>query len=118
VIQIPLSPARTAVPPSGTSYVSATLTVLGSIRTSMHPEQSSPSAIAQMPPSPAPTLDSPSAGTSTATHWVTSPVLGSMRATPRLPHVAVHTAPNPESIPAHGDCGIATEPRSRPVFTL
>ena len=81
------------------------------------PEQSSPSAIAQMPPSPAPMLDSPSAGTSTATHPVTVPVSGSMRATPRSPHVAVHTAPNPESMPAHGDCGTATEPRGRPVRT-
>ena len=115
VIQTPPSPARTAVPPSGTSYAATISTVPGSIRTSTHPEQSSPSAIVQMPPSPAPMLDSPSAGTSTATHPVTVPVSGSTRATPRLPHVAVHTAPNPESMPAHGDCGTATEPCGRPV---
>src|SRR5881409_2182366 len=60
--------------------------------------------------------DSPSAGTSTATHLLTLPVLGSMRAIPRFPHVAVHTAPNPDSTEAHGDCGTATEPRKRPVL--
>src|SRR4051794_13596514 len=98
------SPVRTVAAPGVTLTLPAIVMVCGFTRTTRHCVHPGPSVTSHTPPSPAPTLPSPSrvAGTGSATCAATRLRAASILASPGVLHVAVQTAPNPTSLASQG----------------